>query len=128
MKAPKVIPLRRSLTHENETISEHGEIGDLEYEVWQRNNQFAVIHIFDKKHLSVFKKDVYIFEDELAKLKFSDMKEGDVIVMKGSGDNDDLVFTFENSELSISLKRRGFNVLEKLKTVLKREQKRSEST
>jgi hypothetical protein len=126
MKAPKVIPFRQSkMTADvtKATMVESGDIGDLQYEVYQRNNSFAVVHIFDKKRLSVFKKDAAIFEDELAKLKFNEMNEGDTIVMKGSGDNDDLVFKFENGELLISLKRRGFDVLEKLKSVLKRKGK-----
>lgn len=122
MKAPKVIKFRQTsnkATPDDTKIVEEGTIGSLKYEVHQRNSSFAVVHIFNSKRTMIFKKDASIFEDMLQAMKFSEMVEGDVLVMKGSGDNDDLVFTFENGELSVSLKRRGFSVLEKLQDILK---------
>ena len=94
-------------------IVDHGTLGKLEYEVYER----GVVHIFDKGGLR-FKKDIYIFEDEIKKVNFVKLSDGEQQIIDGSGDNDHLVFTKENGDIKISLKRREFEVLGLLKAIL----------
>ena len=94
-------------------IVDHGTLGKLDYEVYER----GVIHIFDKDGLR-FKKDIYIFEDEIKKVNFEKLCDGEQNVINGSGDNDHLVFTKENGDIKISLKRREFEALGLLKSIL----------
>jgi hypothetical protein len=98
-------------------IVDHGTLGKLDYEVYDR----GVIHIFDKDMR--FKKDINIFEDEIKKIDFDGMLDGDEHVINGSGDNDHLAFTKENGDIKISLKRREFEALGLLKSILTKGQK-----
>ena len=99
-------------------IVDHGTLGKLEYEVYER----GVIHIFDKDGLR-FKKDIYIFEDDIKSIKFEKLPDGTEHIINGSGDNDHLVFTKENGDIKISLKRREFEALGLLKSILTKGQK-----
>lgn len=104
-----------------EDIVDHGIIGKLSYEIYKR----GVIHIFDKK--LTFKKNIEPFEDEIEQLDFDSLTEGQNLVMKGSGDNDNLVFTLKDGELEVSLSKRGFAVIDKLKDVLSKGRNRKEA-
>ena len=94
-------------------ILDHGTLGKLDYEVYER----GVIHIFDKDGLR-FKKDISIFEDEIKKIDFEKLSDGKQSLINGSGDNDHLVFLKENGDIKISLKRREFESLALLKSIL----------
>ena len=93
-------------------IVDHGTLAQLEYEVYDR----GVIHIFDKDLR--FKKDIYIFEDEIKKIKFEKMGDGEIHAIQGSGDNDHLVFTKQNGDVQITLKSRDFEAVTLLKSIL----------
>jgi hypothetical protein len=93
-------------------IIDHGVLGSLEYEIYER----GVIHIFDKSMR--FKKDIYIFEDEIKKAKIDNMDDGEEYEIKGSGDNDHLVFSKIDGDIKISLKKKGFEALNTLKNIL----------
>jgi len=94
-------------------IVDHGTLGKLEYEVYER----GVIHIFDKDGLR-FKKDIYIFEDEIKNFNLEKYPDGDSHIIDGSGDNDHLVFMKENGDIKITLKRREFEAIGLLKSIL----------
>lgn len=99
-------------------IVDHGTLGKLNYEVYER----GVIHIFNDNRPGPdtlrFKKDIYIFEDEIKKIDFEKLSDGEQSIINGSGDNDHLVFTKENGDIKISLKRREFEALGLLKSIL----------
>ena len=99
-------------------IVDHGTLGKLEYEVYDR----GVVHIFDKANLR-FKKDINYFEDEIKKLDFEKMIDGGEYTIQGSGDNDHLVFSKEDGDIKITLKRREFEALGLLKAILIKGQK-----
>lgn len=98
-------------------IVDHGVLGDLNYEIYER----GVIHIFNDNRPGPgtlrFKKDLYIFEDEIKKVDFNKMIDVGYEI-KGSGDNDHLVFSKENGEIKISLKKREFEIMDTLKNIL----------
>lgn len=98
---------------EGEPIIDHGTLGSLSYEIYER----GVIHIFNDQGLR-FKKALDAFEDELNQINFDDMFEGDDAVMKGSGDNDNLVFSCKGDEVDITLSKRGFDIIEKLRSII----------
>jgi hypothetical protein len=95
-------------------ILDHGDLGDLKYEVYARN----VIHIFNDELM--FHKDIAIFENEIEKIDFSKMAEGESITIKGAGDTDNLIFKCVGDEIKIELTMKGFDVLNKLKSILKK--------
>lgn len=103
-KGPKI--------RDKENIVDHGQIGDLSYEVYAR----GVVHIFDKKLR--FKKDCTLFDQELDELDFEKLKEGQEYLITGSGDNDDLTFKKENGDIKIILKVKEFEIINKLKNIL----------
>ena len=96
----------------NGDIVEHGTICGLNYEVYKR----GVIHITDKK--LKFKKDCDIFEDEINKMDFESLADKEEIVLKGSGENDHLIFTKKDGDVDMKLKRREFSTISKLKSLL----------
>jgi hypothetical protein len=93
-------------------IVDYGTLGDFDYEIYKR----GVIRIFGKK--LEFKKDINLFENEIDKLDFGSMTEGSEIIIKGSGDNDHLVFKKVNGDIDIVLKKREFSAIETLRKVL----------
>jgi hypothetical protein len=95
-------------------IIDHGTLGNLEYEIYER----GVIHIFESSSSPLFKKDIYVFEDEIRGIDFDLLPEGEDHIIKGSGDNDHIVFTKENGDIKISLKHREFEALALLKSIL----------
>lgn len=115
MAKGKIIPLLKSqgpTKKEDENILDHGRIGSLSYEI----NHRGVIHIFDKK--GRFKKDADSFEDSLNKLDFEKIQEGDSLVIEGSGDNDNLIFTMKDGNIELSLAKKGFGVIDKLRGLI----------
>jgi len=93
-------------------IVDHGTLAQFDYEVYDR----GVIHIFNMDLR--FKKDIYIFEDEIKKIKFEKMSDGETHIIQGSGDNDHLVFTKQNGDVQITLKSRDFEAVTLLKSIL----------
>jgi len=100
-------------------ILDHGNISNVEYEIYKR----GVIHIFDKDHR--FKKDIDLFETEFNKLNFDSLSNGNTIDLSGSGDNDDLVFTKKDGDITLSFKKKGFKTIEKLKGILSKAKQKS---
>lgn len=122
MARGKIIPLcirsegpKQSI---DEDILDHGSIGDLHYEI----NHRQVIHISDKK--GHFKKDADSFEEALNKLDLESLQEGESLTITGSGDNDDLVFTMKEGDLKLSLAKKGFGVVEKLRGLISKSRKK----
>jgi hypothetical protein len=105
-------------------ILEQGTIGNLSYEVYKRGN----IHIFDKARTTIFKKDCGLFEDALADAKIDKMSDGDSREIKGSGDNDTLVFKCVNGDIEWSLKKRSYPMLERLHGLLNKGKKSKNGT
>jgi len=105
---------RRTKKDEGEVI-DHGTIGGLHYDVFKR----GVIHIKDKVS-KCFKKDIDQFEECLDSFDFDDMGDGEEFFIAGSGDNDDLIFLKKDGEIHLSLKKKNFSVVEKLKNIVKK--------
>ena len=103
-------------TTDDGDIIEHGEIGDLKFSVYKR----GVIHIAEDDSSLVFKKDIETFDVELGNIDFEKIKNGQEFVMKGSGENDHLVFYSHKDEIKLKLQSRSLVVIEKLKTILRK--------
>lgn len=118
MKAkPKLLKFKSlGKSSTNDKIIDQGELGELSYEVYER----GVIHIFDDlDETHRFKKDRDIFEDEILNTDFSTLSSVKEIIIKGSGDNDDLIFQLnDNNEIKLSLRKKGFEMIDKLKSIL----------
>ena len=115
-----IIPFKSSKTSSQDTkldddSVDSGKLGGMDYVVYKR----GVIHISDAEGC-LFKKDIEIFSEEIEKLNFNKLKIGECYTLPGSGDNDDLIFTMGDTDVEISLKKKGFKTLEKLKSLLKR--------
>lgn len=99
---------------EKEDILEQGTLGDLEVVLYKR----GTVHIKDPKHPDlVFKKDPELFEKELED-KIKNLKkavDGDMFLIEGCGDNDNLVFTVHEDDFVASLSPRTYGLLAKLK-------------
>lgn len=95
-------------------IIDHGTIGGLHYEVYQR----GVVHIFNDDKSMLFKKDCDLFEDQISKLDLSSMRIGDRKVIPGSGDNDNLVFSCGDGDIELKLEKRTYPLVEKLRNIL----------
>ena len=102
---------KKALNTDGEVV-DHGTIGNLQYEVYKR----GVIHIF--KNDLKFKKDCDSFEIELEALDFDSMKCGSKFIIKGSGDNDHLIFEYADNEIILGLEKRGQNIINKLKSIV----------
>ncbi len=96
-------------------VLEEGKFGKLNYKVFKR----GVIHIFNNTKTLLFKKDCELFETEIDKMNLNNLKDEDVEKMVGSGDNDNLVFTCVKGDLIMSLEKREYSMLTKLKSILK---------
>jgi hypothetical protein len=113
MKKTSLIPFRKLV--ENETgIVDSGSLGDLFYEIHKR----GVIHIFDKDKTMIFKKDPDIFEKAIEALNLHTFNADETKTIKGSGDNDDLVFQCINGDIEIRLEKKTFGMIDKLKKVI----------
>jgi hypothetical protein len=115
MKKDKVIPFKDKKAKNKKEVSLKGTIQKLKYEVYY---ELATLHIYDDKLL--FKKDLKIFEDELTNLDFNTLKENETFIIKGSGDNDSLIFCKKEGDIVLSLKKREFKIIEQLKNILNR--------
>jgi len=114
---PKTIPFMSKgpkADSKDGRIVDHGDLGDLKYEVYTRN----VIHIFDEKLM--FHKDIVAFENEIEKIDFQKMTDGECVTVKGAGDTDNLVFRCADGIVKIELTHRGFDALDKLKSILRK--------
>ena len=100
-------------------IIDEGSLGDLHYKIYSR----GVIHIYDDKN-RLFKKDCTLFEETVDELDINSLKDGEQKKIPGSGDNDTLVFTCKDSDVIISLEKPEYNMITKLKNLLKKGQKK----
>ena len=96
----------------NGKVLDHGKIGNLDYEMYQR----GVLHIFDDKLR--FKKDPDVFEDEVDKINFDNMQHGDEHVIEGSGDNPNLVFVCRGDDIKLQLRKKEFKTITMLRKLL----------
>ena len=117
----KIIPLlnRRLKKKKLEEIVEEGKVGGLVVRVFAR----GVLHITNSDESRMFKKDPKCFEEELSDIDFQKMNVGDSVVIEGSGDNDDLVFTRVVDNIKLALRRREFGVIKKFREILRRAKK-----
>jgi hypothetical protein len=99
-------------------IIDQGIFGDLNYTIYKR----GVIKISSDESDLVFKKDINLFENEIANIDFESMVEP--IIIKGSGDNDHLVFSKINNDIKISLKGRVFSSVEILCDIISKGKKK----
>ena len=97
-------------------VEEEGKLGKLNYTVFKR----GVIHLTNSSKTLLFKKDCELFETEIDKMNLNDLKDEDVRKMSGSGDNDNLLFTCVKGDLVMSLEKREYGLLKKLKGILKK--------
>lgn len=95
------------------TVVDHGLIGDLKYDLYSR----GVIHIKDKKGLC-FKKDPDNFEEALEDIDFATMSEEEEALIPGSGDNDDLILAIKDGEIVLSLRKKEFKLIRKLRDLI----------
>lgn len=112
MAKGKVLSFLPSRTPSEKDIFEEGKLGALDYKVFKR----GVVHISSKGF--VFKKDVDLFETEVSALDLNNMKEGKEKRIKGSGDNDDLVFRCKSDDIEVTLEHKQYSTVEKLKGIL----------
>jgi len=90
------------------TIVESGTIGDLNWEVYS----YGTIHIMQNGR--VFKKDCDLFEKELDEVPDNALRH----VIKGSGDNDNLVITQVDGEYVAHVEKSGHMIVEKLRELV----------
>jgi len=95
-------------------IIDEGTLGELKYRVFKRGN----IHIFNKAETLLFKKDCDVFDSEVDKLNLNNLRDGESVKIEGSGENDTLVFACVKGDIEISLEKRAYNMLTKLKKIL----------
>jgi len=114
----KILPMIKKNDKKTQPdILETGCIGKLTYAIFKR----GVIHISDDT--KTFKKDCDLFEDEIKKLKVDDLLENDTSRISGSGDNCDLVFTCTGDDIELSLEKKGYPTIRKLRDLLKKGKK-----
>jgi len=97
-------------------ILDEGTLSKLKYRVFKRGN----IHIFNSTETLLFKKDCELFEAEVDNLNLNVLKDGESKRIEGSGDNDTLIFSCVKGDIVISLEKRTYNMLSKLKKILQR--------
>lgn len=117
LMAQRLIPFKSKGTKKDSTdgeILDHGEFGGISYELYKRGS----IHLFNKD--VVFRKNCDLFKQELDKIDFKSMKEGDEVFIKGGGDTCDLVFQLEDGAISLELRQKEFSVISTLKGLLKK--------
>jgi hypothetical protein len=99
-----------------EGVAETGNFGKLKYTVFKRGN----LHIYDEKKNLTFKKDCGAFEDQIEDMNLDSLTEGESKTIKGCGDNDTLVFTCAEGDIKISLEKRKYSMLTKLRKLIKK--------
>jgi len=105
---------------EDKSIIDHGKIDDLNYEVYTRGS----VHIIDKKGL-IFKKDPLLFEEAIDQLDLDSLKDGKEAIIEAAGDNPDLIFKKIDGDIKLSLRKKEYGTINKLKNVLKKAKKRN---
>jgi len=105
-----------------DTALDHGKIGDLDYELHAR----GCVHIFDKDGLR-FKKDALLFEGSLDTLNLDTLKDGEETLIEGSGDNPDLILKKKDGDIILSLRKKGYSTINKLKDILKKVTKKKKA-
>lgn len=133
--APKLIPFQskgakktKLLGKTDGEIIDHGVIDSLDYEVYKRgansDTPILVLHIIQKasgkKKELRFKKDADVFKSELEAINFDDMSNGDRHEIKGSGDNDNLIVKKMDGEFTFELKKRGLDIIDKVKHIIEK--------
>jgi len=116
--AKKMIPFIKSPVQSAATkqdIVEEGKLDNLKYTILKRGN----IHIHDDKG-GLFKKDCDAFEDEMKNLGLSAMKEDETRIIQGCGDTDNLVFTRVDGDIKITVEKKDFEIIKKLKGLIKK--------
>lgn len=122
-KGSKLIPLKttgRGRKTPQGQIVEEGTLNKLKFRVFKRGN----IHIFNSAETLLFKKDCDIFEDEVDGLNLNALKDGESKRIEGCGDNDTLIFSCKDNDIVITLEKRSYKMLSKLKNILKRKGKK----
>jgi hypothetical protein len=116
-----------SLDSSDGEIIDQGTLGKLKYEIYKR----GTIKITSDDNTLVFKKDINIFENEVRGLNFDSMlntpSSVNPQIIKGSGDNDHLVFSKVNGDIEISLKKREFSSIETLHNIIAKGKKKLSS-
>lgn len=105
---------KRDNTPANGPVLDEGTLGKLKYRVFKR----GVIHIFNTAETLLFKKDCETFENEVNKMELNKLKDDDTVNMEGSGDNDSLIFSCKKGDIEITLVKRQYGMLSKLKKIL----------
>lgn len=116
----KIIPFVKGGTSSDTVVDEEGSIGHLKYKVYKR----GVIHVIDENKGLIFKKDPDLFEDAVNQLKLNSLKDGETAVIKGSGDNDDLVFECTNGDIDMRLEKKSYGMVSKLKKIFESAKKK----
>lgn len=118
----KIIPFKgktkKSQNNEDGNIIDSGDFGKLKYKVFSR----GVIHITGNN--LAFKKNIDSFEQAIDDLDLEGLSEGEEKIINGSGDNDHLVFVKKNGDIEISLKKRQYEVIDKLKNMLSKNRRK----
>ena len=97
-------------------IVDEGSLGKLKYRVFKRGN----VHIANMAETLLFKKDCDVFDSEVDQLNLNSLRDGESTKIEGSGENDTLVFVCIKGDIEISLEKRAYNMLTKLKNILTR--------
>ena len=100
-----------------ESAIDHGKIGSLDYELYQR----GVIHIYDKKDSKFrFKKIPTLFEGAIDGLHLEKLKDGEETFIEGSGDNPNLIFKKKDGDIELLLRKKEYGTISKLRNILKK--------
>lgn len=100
----------------NYSVLSDGKLGSLSYDIHNVGGVMNTLHVTDGK--LKFKKNFDDFEDKFSGLNPDSMTDGDTYVITGSGDNDNLIFTKKDGDIEISLEKKGFEILDKLRSIL----------
>ena len=100
---------------DGESALDHGKIGSLDYELHARGS----IHIIDKNN-NRFKKDPILFEEALDNLDLDSIRDGEETLIEGSGDNPNLIFTKKDGDIKLSLRKKEYGTISKLRNLLRR--------
>lgn len=98
---------------------EEEPLGNLTLKTYNRGG-IGVVHVFGEDKKVRFKKDPVSFDKALDRLGLEDLDEGTETMIEGSGDNPDLIFKKENGEIVVSLRRKQYKAIAKLRDVINR--------
>ena len=100
----------------NNNLIDSGKIGTLTYEIYDYGDGVGSVHI--KKGNLCFHKNKDIFEDEINDFNFDELQNKKEHRINGAGDSDHLVFKYKDGDVDISLKKREYDTIKKLKEKL----------